>query len=80
MADKVNQTSELKLTAKYNDNDTNVITVDNPKDNLTAAQINAVGAIGVSTQAILGDKTGAEFKEFVTAKTITKKVTQLDLR
>ena len=51
MADKVTQVSELKLVAKFNDNDTRTIAVDNPKANLTAAQINAVSAIGKTTQA-----------------------------
>lgn len=80
MADKVTQVSELKLVAKFNDNDTRTIAVDNPKSGLTAAQINAVGTIGATTQAILGDKGAAGFKEFVEARTITKKTTQLDLR
>lgn len=80
MADKITQVSELKLVAKFNDNDTRTITVDNPKSGLTASQINAVAAVGVSTQAILGDRGAAGFNSFTEARTITKKTTNLDLR
>lgn len=80
MADKITTVRELKLVGKFTDNDTRTISIDNPKENLTKEQINAVGALGKSTNVLIGDKTGADFKEFVEAKTITKKTTQLDLR
>lgn len=80
MADKVTKVKTLKLVAKFNDNDTRTIDVDNPKDGLTKEQINAVAAVGATTQAILGDKGGADFLKFDTAKVIEKETINLDLR
>ena len=80
MADKVTSVKELKLVAKFADNDTRTLTVDNPKDSLTAAQINAVGTIAKNSNVILGDKGAADFIRFETAKVTEKETTQLDLR
>jgi hypothetical protein len=80
MADTIKSSSELKLEAYFQDNDTRVITVDNPKANLTASQINAVGATMKTTNAILGDKGGADVMGFRTAKKTTTTRTELDLR
>ena len=80
MADKVTQVSELKIDMKFTDNDTRVLAVDSPKTGLTAAQINAVSAIGKTTQVLLGDKSGANFLQFTGARTIRKTTTNLDLR
>lgn len=80
MADKVTVTSELKLVAKFKDGDTRTITVDNPKSDLTAAQINAVSAIAASSNPIIGDKGGAAFHEFDTAEITRKTKTDFDLR
>lgn len=80
MADKVTTTKTLKIVTKYVDGDTRTIDVDNPKADLTAAQINAVGAIAKANNLLLGDKNGADFLEFDTAKVIEKEHTVLDLR
>lgn len=80
MADKITKVKTLKLVAKFNDNDTRALDIDNPKDGLTKEQINAVAAVGVSTQAILGDKGGADFLKFDTAKIVEKETINLDLR
>jgi hypothetical protein len=80
MADTIKSASELKLEAYFQDNDTRIITVDNPKSDLTAAQIKAVGVTMKTTNAILGDKGGADVMGFRTAKTITTTRTDLDLR
>lgn len=80
MADKITVTKELKLGAKFVDGDTRTLTLDNPKDNITATQINAVGAVIKSSNILLGDKTGADFLEFDTAKTCEKEKIDLDLR
>ncbi len=80
MADKVTTSKTLKLVAKFEDNDTRTLDLDNPKDNLTAAQIKAFETVAKTTQAIIGDKGGANFYKFTDAKTIEKETTVLDLR
>lgn len=80
MADTIKSSSVLKLDVHFADNDTRIIEVDNPKDNLTKEQINAVGTVGKTTQAILGDKGGAAFNRINTAHKITISRTELDLR
>ena len=80
MADTIKSASELKILSKYVDGDTRTLTLDDPKDNLTAEQINAVGSVVRANNFILGDKGGADFLEFDTARVVEKKITQLDLR
>lgn len=80
MADKITVTKELKVVAKFVDGDTRTLTLDNPKDNLPAAQINAVGAIAKTSNILIGDKGGADFLEFDTAKVVAKEKIDLDLR
>jgi hypothetical protein len=79
MSDKVTTSKELKINMTFVDGDSRTITVDNPKDSLTAAQINAVAAIAKTTQAVIGDKAGAAFHEFDTAKITEKETCVLDL-
>ena len=80
MADKITQKSELTLVAGFVDNDTRTITQDNPKENLTAADIKAFEAVCKTTQAIIGDKGSADFYQFKQAKTKKSKKTEIDLR
>ena len=80
MADTITSASTLKLEAYFSDGDTRTIEIDNPKDNLTKEQINAVAAVGVSTQVILGDKAAAPFVRFNKAKTREVERIKLDLR
>ena len=79
MADKVVLKNELSLVAKFVDNDDRTITVDNPKANLTAADIKAFEVVTKNTKAIIGDKGSADFYEFTKAKTKKSKKTELDL-
>lgn len=80
MADKITQKSELDLLAGFVDNDDRTLTLDNPKENLTAADIKEFEAVCKSTQAIIGDKGSADFYEFKKAKTKKSKRTEIDLR
>lgn len=80
MADTIKSSSELKLESYYSDGDTRTLTVDNPKANITAADINAVATVAKNTQAILGDKGGADFVRFNSAKKTTATRIELDLR
>lgn len=56
MADIVKTRDLLSAEAKFADDDTRTVTLKNPADNLTAAQIKAVAG-----SALVGDKTGAAF-------------------
>lgn len=59
---KITQYSELKLLADFADEDDRTITITNPKENLTATQINAVGELAKGV--LIGDKYGAAFTRF----------------
>lgn len=63
MADIVKTRDLLSAEAKFADDDTRTITLKNPADNLTAAQIKSVAGA-----ALVGDKAGAAFVRWEKAK------------
>lgn len=79
MADIVKTKNVLQLVAEFNDSDTRTINLDNPKANVTASQINAVGTYAKENNVIVGDKEGASFERFNSAKIITGQTTYFDL-
>lgn len=79
MANIVTYSSELKLTCKFDDDDTRVLTLDNPKYGLTAEMIHDIETEMITTQPIIGDKTGAAFVGFIGAYTIDRTKIKLDL-
>lgn len=80
MADITKTTKELKLVARFADADTRTLTQTNPRDSITAAEINEFGAWCKEHQPIIGDKGSADFVGFTSpANIIEKSVTQLDL-
>lgn len=79
MADTIKSSTELKLEAGFYDNDTRVITLENPRDDLTSDDILAVETLAKNTQPIIGDKGSAAFVKFNSAKIVDKTITQLDL-
>lgn len=79
MADKMTVTRELKLDSYYSDNDTRMLTLDNPKTNISKSDIKTFESYCVTNQPILGDKGGAEFVRFNSAKVYERAVTKLDL-
>ena len=79
MADTIKSSSELKLVYGFYDSDDRTMTLQNPKSNLTAAQIKAVGTLAATTNPIIGDKAGAACVGIKSAKTLQKTVTYLDL-
>lgn len=62
---KVTEYNHLKLLAGFADEDDRTITLLNPKENLTATQINAVGQLAVNV--LIGDKYAAKFTRFKSA-------------
>jgi len=80
MADKVTQTKTLQVVASFVDGDDRTINIDNPNTALNLAQgIVNLGNYTKANNIILGDKAGADFKEFKSAKIINKKVHKFDL-
>ena len=77
MADTIKSSAELKLGAAFADSDDRTITLQNPKNNLSAADIQAVETIAQTTQAIIGDKKGAAFVNFKSA--VVHETTKMDL-
>ncbi len=77
MADVTKTTKVLSLVAEFTDGDDRTLNLDNPKNDLTAAQINALNA--PAANVLIGDQDQAAFKQFKTAKVITSTVTYLDL-
>lgn len=79
MADTVKSSNELKLEFGFYDNDTRTVTLENPRNDLTKADILDVANFAKSTNPIIGDKGGAHVVGINSAKIFEKTVTQLDL-
>ena len=77
MADTVKASETLNLEAEFVDGDTRSITLDNPKANLTAEQIDALAPIMV--KCLEGDKNGAQFLRWKIAKIVHKDTIDYDL-
>ena len=80
MADKTTVTTTLNALAGFADDDDRTIIIDNPNTaiNLGDAVYN-LGEYAKTNQIILGDKAGAAFTGFKSAKLVTKTKTVLDL-
>lgn len=81
MADKTTVTKTLQMVAAFADGDERTINLDNPLSDsasLTAA-VDSLGSFCLTNQVILGDKAGASFTKFKSAKVVTKTKTVLDL-
>lgn len=72
---KITTQNNLKLLAGFADEDDRTITIRDPKPNLTATQINAVGRLAIGV--LIGDKFGAEFTRFKEAKYVEGTTTTL---
>lgn len=79
MADIVKQKNTLSLEMEFTDGDTRTVNFDNPKTTLAAAQINSLGSFAAENNLVIGDKTGADFLRFKTAKVTRGTTTYLDL-
>lgn len=79
MADTTKSTRELKIEFGFYDGDTRTQTLENPRNDLTATDINDLAQLAVSTQPIIGDKGGARVVGINSAKIVEKSVVTLDL-
>ena len=77
MADTSVATYELKLIAAFADEDDRTIRYPNPKETLTKANILALQSLAIPV--LIGDKFGAAFTRFKSAKIVNKLETTLDL-
>ena len=75
MANKTKTSQQLKLIAGFSDGDERTISYDNPKQNISAAEIIALNDL--ADGVIVGDKYGAPFTGFKEAGIAT--TTQVDL-
>ncbi|MBR4153350.1 MAG: hypothetical protein IKT98_10385 [Selenomonadaceae bacterium] len=82
MADKTKTTSTLVMVGEFADGDDRTLNQDNPDTSSLAsltAGVCSLEAFCKNTQVIIGDKTGAAFKRFRSAKVVNKTTTLLDL-
>lgn len=77
MADVTKTSKILALVAEFTDGDDRTLNLDNPKNNVTASEINALNAY--ASGVLIGDKEQAAFQRFKSAKVKTTSVTYLDL-
>ena len=79
MADKITSSNELKMVFSFYDNDTRTVSIENPRSDLTAADIKEVGTLAKNTNPIIGDKGGAHVVGISSAKVVEKTNIKLDL-
>ena len=77
MADTQSTTYELKLIAAFADEDDRTIRYPNPKETLAKSDILALQTLAIPV--LIGDKYGAAFTRFKSAKIVNKMETTLDL-
>lgn len=79
MADTITSSRELKLEYYFTDGDTRTTSLPNPRNNVTATDINNTSSVLQATQAFVGDKANAPFEKIRTAKIVQTQRRQLDL-
>lgn len=80
MADKIISSSTLNMVAGFADGDDRTINLENPNTAINLAeQVANLGTYLKSNQIVAGDKTGANFTNFKSAKIVNKTVTKFDL-
>ena len=79
MADIVKSSYILKIKLGFADGDTRTINLDNPRNDLTAAEIYEVSQFIKTNNLLLGDKYGADSAGILTADKISSTKTTLDL-
>lgn len=80
MADITKELKTLSIVAEFTDGDDRTITLANPKDSIAAADINSLSAYAAENDILIGDKTGADFVRFKSAKVRNVETTYLDLK
>lgn len=79
MADVIKTRGTLQMVAEFTDGDDRTLSLDNPRADISATEINALSKLIKDNQLILGDKTGANFTRIKTAQKVTITETLLDI-
>lgn len=79
MANLIRETQTLKLDTLFVDGDTRTITLKNPKETITTAQITTLNALIQSGNLLIGDKAGGTFGRIDQVRRVTETKVLLDL-
>jgi len=74
--DTITTTNQLKLLAGFADEDDRTISLNDPRENLTWANIQALAT--KATNVLIGDKYQAKFTRFKEAKYVETAITEVD--
>lgn len=77
--DTITSSREGNLVIEFYDSDNRTIKIDNPRNDLTAADVNAVVEAIKASQPIIGDKAGASVVGASSFEILEKTETKLDL-
>lgn len=77
MADTVKSSSQLRITAAFDDGDDRNIFIDEPKSNVAWSAIEALDSLAAGV--LIGDQHGSTFVRFNRATYIEKTITDLDM-
>lgn len=76
MSDIVKTSYTLKIIAGFTDEDDRILTIDNPRSNLTWSDISANASLAANV--LIGDKYAAPFSRFKEAKYVSSTVRYVD--
>ena len=79
MADTISYGKELKIDTLFIDGDTRMLSVKNPKANISQSDITALNTWMKTNNILVGDKYGGRFGKITTASTVNKTTVTLDL-
>lgn len=79
MADVRTDTTSLKIEALFVDGDTRIITLKNPKQTITASEINSLQNFMQANNVIIGDRYAGTFGRIETVTRVTEQRTVIDL-
>ena len=79
MADTIKTKSTLHLVQAFIDGDDRTLSVDNPRSDVTAADIADLSTYMKNNNIVLGDKEGADFARIKSAKKVAQTTRYLDL-
>lgn len=79
MADVITQKNQIQFEYAFVDGDTRLAYINNPKDSISSAEIEALNTYIRANNLIVGDKFGSTFAQINKATKITKVTTTLDI-
>lgn len=79
MADVIANEETMKFELYFVDGDTRTLTIKNPKATIEASEFQELNQFLQSTNALIGDKTGATFGKITQATRVNKSTTYFDI-